>query len=128
MRGHDMDRSATTSHTAPTHPAEEPPDGELVAAARADRAAFDALYQRYARRLYRYARARVDSDAVAEDIVADTMLAALEGIERYDPARGTFAGWLFTIAARRITDRRRRRGRLLRLLPRAWEPEQADDD
>lgn len=103
-------------------------DEALVAAAREDQRAFEALYERYARRVYRYARARINSDAAAEDIVSDTMLAAMEGIARFDPAQGAFASWLFTIASRRITDKRRRRGRFLRLLPRAWEPEQAEDD
>jgi RNA polymerase sigma-70 factor, ECF subfamily len=123
--------SLTADDASPDTPEQrqhEAPDAALVADAREDQRAFDALYERYARRVYRYARARIDSDAAAEDIVSDTMLAALEGIERFDPAQGTFAGWLFTIASRRITDRRRRRGRFLRLLPRAWEPEGAEDD
>jgi hypothetical protein len=39
----------------------------LVAAAQANPAAFDALYQRYLARVYRYLRAQVDSDEDAAD-------------------------------------------------------------
>jgi RNA polymerase sigma-70 factor, ECF subfamily len=103
-------------------------DEALVAAAKRDQRAFEALYTRYVPRVYRYARARVTSDVAAADIVSETMLDALEGLERFDPASGTFAGWLFTIAARRIVDRQRRRGRLLRVLPRVWEPDATRED
>lgn len=126
-----MDSTSATDSTNTAWPEPDPaavPDDTLVAAARLDRNAFEPLYERYARRVYRYARARVDSDAAAEDIVSDTMLAAMEGLSRYNPSQGAFAGWLFTIASRRITDKRRRRGRFQRLLPRAWEPERIADD
>jgi RNA polymerase sigma factor (sigma-70 family) len=103
-------------------------DEALVQQALRDRHAFAALYDRYADRLYRYALARTGTPAVAEDIVSETMLAALEGLQRFDPARGAFAGWLFGIATRQISARRRRHGRWLRVLPRAWEPEGHEDD
>jgi RNA polymerase sigma factor (sigma-70 family) len=103
-------------------------DSALVAAARRDRRAFEAIYRRYAGRVYRYTRARVDSDAAAEDITSETMLAALEGLDRWDARQGAFASWLFTIAARRVSDRYRRRGRFRRVLERAWQPDALEDD
>ncbi len=89
-------------------------DATLVAAARADRQAFAAIYLRFADRLYRYALARSASPALAEDVVSETMLAALEGIGRFDARRGTLGGWLFGIAHKRLADRARRQTRWLR--------------
>jgi RNA polymerase sigma-70 factor (ECF subfamily) len=106
----------------------EPSDEALVAAAYRDRQAFSPLYERYAARVYRYAQARTGSETIAEDILSETMLGALEALDRYDPRRGSFASWLFTIATRRIIDRQRRDSRFRDLLARAWEPDAAEDD
>lgn len=99
-----------------------PSDAALVASALRDRQQFAPLYERYADRLYRFARDRTGSPTVADDIVGETMLAALEGLSSFDPARGSFAGWLFTIARRRLADRQRRRERFRRLIQRAGRP------
>ena len=107
---------------------DEAPDEDLVMAARRDRQAFSPLYERYAPRVYRYARARTGSDTIAEDVLSETMLGALEALDRYDARRGSFASWLFTIATRRIIDRQRRDSRFRQLLERAWEPPGAEDD
>jgi RNA polymerase sigma-70 factor (ECF subfamily) len=93
-------------------------DAALVAAARRDRREFAHLYERYADRLYRYALARTGSETAADDIVSETMVAALESLARFDPTKGSFAGWLFAIAARKLADRGRQRGRLQRLVGR----------
>ncbi|MGH9175089.1 MAG: RNA polymerase sigma factor [Vicinamibacterales bacterium] len=103
-------------------------DARLVMAARRDRREFAHLYERYADRLYRYALARTGSEAAADDIVSETMVAALEGIGRFDPERGTVAGWLFAIAARKVADRGRRRGRMRRLVGRLRGGEGSDED
>jgi RNA polymerase sigma factor (sigma-70 family) len=118
------DVAGEAAHSA--HPS--PSDDALVQQALRDRNAFAALYDRYADRLYRYAVAQTGNVSAAEDIVSETMLAAIEGLQRFDATRGTFAGWLFGIASRQVSARRRRYGRLLRVLPRAWEPEGAEDD
>jgi RNA polymerase sigma-70 factor, ECF subfamily len=73
-------------------------DAALVVAAREDAAAFDVLYRRYATRVYRYCYARTNSGQVAEDLTAQTFLAALEGIGRFR-GDGSVAAWLFGIAA-----------------------------
>ncbi|HEX5164319.1 MAG TPA: sigma-70 family RNA polymerase sigma factor [Thermomicrobiales bacterium] len=106
----------------------EPADDALVLAARHDRQAFSPLYERYATRVYRYARARTGSETAAEDILSETMLGALEALDRYNPRRGSFASWLFTIATRRIIDRQRRDSRFRTLLERAWEPAGTQED
>ncbi|MDY6875297.1 MAG: RNA polymerase sigma factor [Chloroflexota bacterium] len=84
----------------------EPADGVLVKAAQTDRDAFDALYRRYVTRVYRYCYAHTGTHADAEDLTAQTFLAALEGLPRYR-GRGPFAAWLFGIARRKCTDHHR---------------------
>lgn len=88
--------------------AHEPTDAELVRQAMEQKAAFAALYRRYLTPVYRYFYARTGDVQQAEDLTAQTFVAALEGLPRYRE-RGTFAGWLFTIAARRLADHFRRR-------------------
>jgi RNA polymerase sigma-70 factor, ECF subfamily len=65
--------------------------------------AFADLYRQYAAPVYRYAYSRVGNQADAEDVTAQTFTEALAGLDRYRE-QGTFAAWLFTIAARRIVD------------------------
>jgi RNA polymerase sigma factor (sigma-70 family) len=89
-------------------------DEVLVRRAREDPDQFVHLYERYADRLYRYAVSRTHSEVVAEDVVGDTMVAAIEGLPRFDPNKGCFVSWLFTIASRRIADRERRYRRFWR--------------
>ena len=55
----------------------------IIAAAQRDPAAFEQLYNRYIQPLYRYLYSRVGSNPVAEDLTAQTFLAALEGFSRY---------------------------------------------
>ena len=82
-------------------------DAALVQAAREDRSAFGALYQRYVSRIYRYVYSRVGRKADAEDLTARVFTEALEGLEGYRE-QGTFSAWLFTIAHRRVVDHYRR--------------------
>ncbi len=111
-----------------THPASNTADAMLADAALRDRQMFASIYQRYADQLYAYALARTGSTAVADDIVSDTMVEALTALERYDPRRGSLAAWLFTIAGRRIIDRRRDQSRFRRALSRLGKTETHSDD
>lgn len=81
-------------------------DEELVAALRAgDLAAFDRLYDRYARRLYGYLRRMLSDAARADDAFQEVFLVVLRGAGAgatgFDPARGRFAAWLFAVARNR---------------------------
>ncbi|MDX9830839.1 MAG: RNA polymerase sigma factor [Anaerolineae bacterium] len=85
----------------------EADDCSLARAARTDRAAFDLLYRRYVDRVYRYCYAHAGNRADAEDLTAQTFVAALESLGRYR-GRGPFAAWLFSIARHKCADHYRR--------------------
>jgi RNA polymerase sigma-70 factor (ECF subfamily) len=78
-------------------------ESSLVSSAQRDPAEFAALYDRYFRQIYHYLYSRVGSAAEAEDLTAQTFLAALETLPRYHH-RGHFAAWLFTIARNKARD------------------------
>jgi RNA polymerase sigma-70 factor (ECF subfamily) len=76
-------------------------DGELVARLRAgDEAAFTTLVDRYHASLLRLATALVANRAVAEEVVQDTWLGVVRGIERFE-GRSSLKTWLFRILVNR---------------------------
>lgn len=76
-------------------------DAELLVRLRdGDEAAFAQLVERYQNRLLRFARSIVQSGAVAEEVVQDTWMAVVRGLERFE-GRGSFKSWLFSILANR---------------------------
>jgi len=81
---------------------------DLVEQARQDPRAFGKVYDRYIQSVYRYIYNRTGNHADAEDITAQTFLAALEGIQKYRN-NGYFAAWLFSIARRKAIDHYRSR-------------------
>lgn len=92
-------------------------DEELLEAVRGgDLRAFDVLYLRYERRLFGYIRRMVDDRNVAEDLMQDVVLTVLRD-RSYDPSRGRFGAWLFTVARNRCLQLKRRRAVRERELP-----------
>jgi RNA polymerase sigma-70 factor, ECF subfamily len=91
------------------------PDARLLAGLRAgDEAAFVELVRRYSPALLRLAQAYVPSRAVAEEVVQDTWLGVVRGIDRFE-GRSTVKTWLFRIAANRARTRGAREPRTLPL-------------
>jgi len=85
----------------------EPTDEALVRAAQGgDRAAFGALYRRYARMVHGILLARVPR-AAAEDLLQDVFLQVLPRLGSLRDAR-RFGGWLAAIARNRANDYHRR--------------------
>lgn len=76
---------------------------QLITAAQQDLAAFEALYAAYAPRVFGYLYSRVQVHSEAEELTAQTFLAALEQLPRYKH-RGHFAAWLFSIARNKAAD------------------------
>ena len=91
-------------------------DRDLVEAAQADPARFDALYRKYVAQVYSYAYYELRDHHEAEDATERTFMAALAGLRRFEeratPADGggasTFRVWLFQIARNAVAERRRR--------------------
>lgn len=79
-----------------------------VERAKSDPAAFSELYDRYARQIYRFVRARVRDDGVAEDITAEVFLSALRHIKGYRDQGRPFSCWLYRIAVNAIASHYRR--------------------
>jgi RNA polymerase sigma-70 factor, ECF subfamily len=74
-------------------------DDELVEALRGgDEAAFVALVRAHHSMLVRVALTYVSSRAAAEEVVQETRLAVLEGLERFE-GRSSLRTWIFRIAA-----------------------------
>jgi len=57
----------------------------------------------YGDMLYRYAFSRVRSEAVAEDLLQDTLLAAIQGIEKFN-GTSSISSWLVGILKHKIMD------------------------
>lgn len=81
---------------------------------------FGVLYDRYAGLLYGYACQRVGR-AAAEDVVADTFLAAFSQRHRYDLARSSARAWLFGILTNKIARRARAEQIHYRAHARIWQ-------
>ena len=81
----------------------------LVKKAQRDPAAFRALYHHYFPRVYAYVSYRVGRVQDVEDLVADTFLRVVEGLDGFRwRGERSFAAWLFCIAHSRVSDFYRR--------------------
>ena len=77
-----------------------------------DREAWERFVDLYAPLVYAFVRKRGLQDADAADLTQDVMrqvALAAHSLE-YDPKRGSFRGWLFTVVQSRLTDHWRREG------------------
>jgi len=84
-----------------------------VAALRAgDEAAFEALIHRHHGAMLRLALAQVHDRALAEDVVQETWLTVIRGIDRFE-GRSTLKTWVFGILLNIARSRRRRESRSL---------------
>jgi len=99
--------------TQRTEPAQliEHDDAQLIdGLIRRDEAAFVSLVRRYQGALLRLALIYARTRAVAEEIVQETWLGVLQGIERFE-RRSSFKTWLFRILVNRARTRGEREGR-----------------
>lgn len=86
-------------------------DSELIAGLRRrDEAAFVSLVQRYQGPLLRLALVYCRSADIAEEIVQDTWLGVIQGIDRFEQ-RASFKTWLFQILVNRARTRAKREQR-----------------
>jgi RNA polymerase sigma-70 factor, ECF subfamily len=74
-----------------------------------DQVAYATLYERYAPCLYRLAYSILLVDQDAEDVLQESLVYAFRSLRHYDPARGAFRTWLYTITISRCRNARRRK-------------------
>ncbi len=65
------------------------------------------IYDAYSKDIYRYHYSRVGNSADAEELTAQTFMAVVEALPRYQ-ARGKFSAWIFQIARHKAMDHFRR--------------------
>ena len=92
-------------------------DAALIARSRDTPECFGALFDRHAPAINRYIARRLGPDA-ADDLVAETFLAAFRRRDRYDSAHTDARPWLYGIATRLIGRYRRDEVRFLRAITR----------
>ena len=78
---------------------------------RRDQAAWQEFLDLYAPLVYNYARKQGLQDADAADLTQDVLVAVAGAVGRlqYDPGRGSFRNWLFTVVRRKLANWRRDR-------------------
>jgi RNA polymerase sigma-70 factor (ECF subfamily) len=92
-------------------------DGALLQRVRdGDHEAFAVLVRRYQAQLLRVAQTFVASRAVAEEVVQDTWLGVVRGVERFE-GRSSFKTWLFRILVNRARTTGGREARTVSLGP-----------
>lgn len=91
--------------------ADDPTEAHVVAALRrGDAAAFGRLVDAHHATMLRVARSMVRDPAVAEEVVQETWVAILHGLDAFE-GRSTLRTWMFRILANRASTRARREGR-----------------
>ena len=80
-------------------------------------AALGDLYDRYVDAIFAAASRLTSDRQIAEEVVQETFLALWNRAELFDPALGSLAAWLHTIARNRTVDRLRAAGRRPSLIP-----------
>ena len=91
-------------------------DRELLGSLAHDPSALEVLYDRYAGLVYGLALAALRNPDDAQDLTQEIFLSLYQQANRFDPARGAFAGFLATMTRTRAIDRLRGRTRKVRLL------------
>jgi RNA polymerase sigma-70 factor, ECF subfamily len=74
----------------------EPADADLVERALAGkRDAFETIYCRYQRIVYRFARSMTGSASMAEDVTQEVFVALMRDLGRYQPQRASLSTYLY---------------------------------
>jgi RNA polymerase sigma-70 factor (ECF subfamily) len=90
-------------------------DADLIERSLREPELFTAIFDRHSGEILRYVHARLGGD-LAEDVTAETFLAAFRYRGRFDLNAGSARPWLYGIAVRQIGRHQRTEARRLRLL------------
>jgi RNA polymerase sigma-70 factor (ECF subfamily) len=103
MSGRDM--GAARSGSGLEEGRDQSLDELLGRVARGDQGAFEAVYDQLAGPAYGLIRKVVRDQAQSEEVTQEALLEVWRSASRFDPARGSAATWVMTIAHRRAVDR-----------------------
>ncbi len=81
------------------------PDALMQQVALGEESAFELLYDAMASRVFGLVLRVLRDRAQSEEVTQEAFVEAWQQARRFDPARGTAASWLLTIAHRRAVDR-----------------------
>lgn len=97
-----------------------------------DQLACTLLYESHAADVYRLAYSVLLHRQDAEDVVQEVFVYVFKSLEKYDPQRGAFRTWLYTITISRCRNARRRKRlpqiALSEMLAKGLEPSGPDDE
>lgn len=96
----------------------EPEDAAVIERSRREPECFSVIFDRHFARIHRYIASRLGA-AAADDVAAETFLAAFAKRHRYDLSRPDALAWLYGIATNMIRRHRRTEVRAYRTLMRA---------
>jgi RNA polymerase sigma-70 factor (ECF subfamily) len=100
-----MTMCAARSEQEPAERADAGLDTLLTHVAKGDKAAFEAVYDQLAASVYGLIRKVLRNPSQAEEVTQEVLLEVWRTASRFDPARGSAATWMLTIAHRRAVDR-----------------------
>lgn len=81
-----------------------------------DDLSFEDIYEQYCPRVFKFVSYRLNDREAAQDVTSDIFLKVYNHQSHYDPRRGNFEVWLFSIASNTVKDYYRKKSRF-RWLP-----------
>jgi len=90
-----------------------PSDAELVRLAQGgDADAAGELYDRHQSRIFRYVRARIYDNQIAQDLTGDVFLKMVSNLHGYQNGEAPFTAWLYRIAHNHVTNHGQKQARI----------------
>lgn len=120
-----MSQMSQVAHESPGTERGQPDDAGLIAESCLAPEIFGVVFDRHAAAIHGYIARRLGRDA-ADDLVAETFLVAFRQRGGYDPAQPSARPWLYGIATRLVSRRRRNEVRFFRAIARTGIDPAAD--
>ncbi len=120
-----MSHVSQVAHESPGTQRGQPDDAGLIAESCRAPERFGVVFDRHAAAIHGYIARRLGRDA-ADDLVAETFLVAFRQRDGYDPGQPSARPWLYGIATRLVSRRRRDEVRFFRAVARTGIDPAAD--